>query len=84
MHTSQFPLTICTAACICLTIFSPGVLPVCLRISVSPSQAWVNTPRNKGGLGGCSYPLLADLTKQVAKDYEVLIESGPDAGVALR
>jgi alkyl hydroperoxide reductase subunit AhpC len=47
-------------------------------------QAWVNTPRNKGGLGGCSYPLLSDLTKQVARDYEVLIEDGPDAGVALR
>lgn len=46
--------------------------------------AWVNTPRNKGGLGGCSYPLLSDLTKQVARDYEVLIEDGPDAGVALR
>lgn len=27
--------------------------------------AWVNTPRNKGGLGGCAYPLVADLTKQV-------------------
>jgi peroxiredoxin (alkyl hydroperoxide reductase subunit C) len=49
-----------------------------------PPQAWINTPRNKGGLGGCSYPLLADLTKQVAKDYEVLIEEGGDAGVALR
>lgn len=46
--------------------------------------AWVNTPRAKGGLGGCNYPLLADLTKQVARDYEVLIEEGGDAGVALR
>jgi peroxiredoxin (alkyl hydroperoxide reductase subunit C) len=46
--------------------------------------AWVNTPRKAGGLGGISYPLLADLTKQISKDYEVLIEDGPDAGVALR
>jgi len=46
--------------------------------------AWVNTPRNKGGLGGTGYPLLADLTKSIAKEYEVLIEDGPDAGVALR
>lgn len=46
--------------------------------------AWINTPRNKGGLGGCNYPLLSDLTKQIARDYEVLIEEGPDAGVALR
>jgi alkyl hydroperoxide reductase subunit AhpC len=46
--------------------------------------AWVNTPRNKGGLGAMSYPLLADLTKSIAKDYGVLIEDGPDAGVTLR
>jgi peroxiredoxin (alkyl hydroperoxide reductase subunit C) len=44
----------------------------------------VNTPRNKGGLGGCNFPLVSDLTKQAARDYEVLIEEGPDAGVALR
>ncbi len=31
-----------------------------------------------------TYPLVADLTKSIAKDYEVLIEDGPDAGVALR
>lgn len=41
-------------------------------------------PRNKGGLGGCKYPLLSDLTKSIAKDYGVLIEDGDDAGVALR
>lgn len=46
--------------------------------------AWVNTPRKQGGLGGCSYPLVADLSKQIAKDYGVLVEEGPDAGVALR
>lgn len=46
--------------------------------------AWVNTPRAKGGLGGCNYPLVADLTKQIAKDYGVLIEDGDDAGVSLR
>jgi alkyl hydroperoxide reductase subunit AhpC len=28
--------------------------------------------------------VVADLTKQVARDYEVLIEEGGDAGVALR
>ena len=46
--------------------------------------AFSNTPRNKGGLGGCKYPLLSDLTKSVAKDYGVLIEEGGDAGVSLR
>lgn len=54
-------------------------------LAASPAtQAWVNTPRNQGGLGGCNFPLLSDLTKQIARDYEVLIEEGPDAGVALR
>ena len=43
--------------------------------------AWRNTPPNKGGLGKIKFPLVADLTKQIAKDYGVLIE---DAGVALR
>ena len=30
------------------------------------------------------YPLVADLSKQIARDYGVLVEEGPDAGVALR
>jgi len=46
--------------------------------------AWSKMPRNKGGLGGCSYPLVADITKAISKDYGVLIEDGEDAGVALR
>lgn len=29
-------------------------------------------------------PLLADVTKQIAKDYGVLIEDGDDAGLAAR
>jgi peroxiredoxin (alkyl hydroperoxide reductase subunit C) len=57
---------------------------LCCMFADGAVQAWVNTPRAKGGLGGCSYPLLADLTKQVARDYDVLIEEGGDAGVALR
>jgi peroxiredoxin (alkyl hydroperoxide reductase subunit C) len=45
-------------------------------------KAWVETKKDDGGLGGSlSYPLLADLNKNVARDYGVLIE---DAGVALR
>jgi peroxiredoxin (alkyl hydroperoxide reductase subunit C) len=36
--------------------------------------AWVNTPRKQGGLGQVGYPLVADLTKQISKDYDVLIE----------
>jgi len=43
--------------------------------------AWKNTPVEKGGIGQVQYPLVADLTKSIARDYDVLIE---DAGVALR
>lgn len=42
--------------------------------------AWVNQPRNKGGLGELNYPLLSDINKEIASDYGVLLEDG----VALR
>ncbi len=34
--------------------------------------AWRNTARDEGGLGNIEYPLVADLSKQIAKDYDVL------------
>ena len=43
--------------------------------------AWINTPRTEGGLGGIRFPLLSDITKQIADNYGVLL---PDEGVALR
>jgi len=43
--------------------------------------AWINQPRKTGGLGGLNYPLVADLTKQISRDYGVLLEN---AGIALR
>ncbi|XP_002718732.2 thioredoxin-dependent peroxide reductase, mitochondrial [Oryctolagus cuniculus] len=43
--------------------------------------AWINTPRKSGGLGHMNIALLSDLTKQIARDYGVLLE-GP--GLALR
>jgi peroxiredoxin (alkyl hydroperoxide reductase subunit C) len=43
--------------------------------------AWKNTPVEKGGIGNIQYPLVADLTKQISRDYGVLLEEG---GVALR
>lgn len=46
--------------------------------------AWVNTPRNEGGLGDMRIPILADFTKQIASDYGVLIREGGDTGVPLR
>ncbi|CAG9462785.1 unnamed protein product [Pedinophyceae sp. YPF-701] len=45
---------------------------------------WAQTPRNKGGLGGCTFPLLSDITKSIAQDYGCLVDFGDDAGLALR
>ena len=42
--------------------------------------AWINTARKEGGLGDIQYPLVSDLNKQIAADYDVLL----DAGIALR
>ncbi len=44
-------------------------------------KAWLNTPRNKGGIEGCKYPVAADFTKKTATDYGVLQET---LGVAHR
>ena len=44
-------------------------------------RAWLNTPRDKGGVEGLKYPLAADATKNVSRDYGVLIEN---RGIALR
>ena len=35
--------------------------------------AWKNTPIEKGGIGQVQYPLVADLTKSIARDYDVLM-----------
>lgn len=43
--------------------------------------AWTNTPRKNGGLGNMNIPLLSDLTKQISRDYGVLLET---PGIALR
>lgn len=49
--------------------------------SVFSHRAWLKTPRDKGGVEGLKYPLAADATKTVSRDYAVLIE---DRGIALR
>jgi len=35
--------------------------------------AWRNTPRSQGGIGTIEYSLVADLSKQIARDYDVLV-----------
>ncbi len=44
-------------------------------------HAWLNTPKNKGGIEGVEYPLISDLTKSITTDYQLLV---PDAGIAYR
>jgi alkyl hydroperoxide reductase subunit AhpC len=35
--------------------------------------AWAKTSRNNGGIGELSFPLLADISKNMAQDYGVLV-----------
>lgn len=43
--------------------------------------AWINAKREDGGLDGLNYPLVSDFTKQISRDYGVLLEK---EGVAFR
>lgn len=43
--------------------------------------AWLNTPKNKGGIEGVEYPLVSDINKYIARSYQVLKE---DEGIAYR
>jgi len=49
--------------------------------SVYSHRAWLETPRSKNGVQGLKFPLAADITKKVSRDYDVLLE---DEGIALR
>jgi peroxiredoxin 2/4 len=49
--------------------------------SVYSHKAWMKVPREENGIGEIKYPLAADPTHQVSRDYGVLIE---EEGVALR
>lgn len=42
--------------------------------------AWKRTPVEEGGIGNIRYPLVADITKKIARDYGILF----DEAVALR
>lgn len=43
--------------------------------------AWLNTPKNKGGIADVAYPLVSDLNKTISRDYDVLI---PHEGITYR
>lgn len=34
--------------------------------------AWLQTPKNKGGIQGVAYPIVADTNKTISNDYDVL------------
>ncbi len=34
--------------------------------------AWLNTPKEKGGIQGVTFPLVSDLSKTIAENYDVL------------
>lgn len=52
----------------------------CSVDSVFSHLAWTQQDRNDGGLGEVNFPIIADMNKSVARDYEVLT----DEGIALR
>ena len=48
--------------------------------------AWLKTKREEGGIEQLSYPLIADISKEISKSYGVLVEDREDElfGAALR
>lgn len=54
---------------------------ICVSVdSQYTHRAWKTTPTEQGGLGNVQYPLVADLSKAIARDYGVLLNDS----VALR
>jgi peroxiredoxin (alkyl hydroperoxide reductase subunit C) len=53
----------------------------CSVDSVFSHLAWLRTPKNQGGIEGIKYPLVADMTKEIARSYGVLDEN---SGIAFR
>ncbi|OGO09680.1 MAG: hypothetical protein A2Y61_06720 [Chloroflexi bacterium RBG_13_60_13] len=52
----------------------PGEIGALLRREglYSSHLAWRNTSVDEGGIGAINFPLVADLTKQIARDYGIL------------
>jgi alkyl hydroperoxide reductase subunit AhpC len=61
---------------------SIGCEVVCASVdSQFTHLAWTEKSRKEGGLGQMKIPMISDITKQISKDYGILLE---DAGVSLR
>lgn len=60
---------------------SRGINVIAISVDSQFSHfAWKNTPVNQGGIGHVRFPMVADITKQISRDYDVLFKEG----VALR
>jgi len=48
--------------------------------------AWIKTPRSSGGVGKLKFPLVADISKRISRNYGVLVEDENDElfGASLR
>jgi peroxiredoxin (alkyl hydroperoxide reductase subunit C) len=44
--------------------------------SIYTHFAWKNTPVNEGGIGNIQFPLISDISKNISRDYGVLLEGG--------
>lgn len=53
----------------------------CSVDSAHSHLAWQQTPKVQGGIEGITYPLVSDLNKTIARDYDVLV---PNEGIAFR
>ena len=53
----------------------------CSVDSFHSHYAWLQIPKDKGGVKGITYPIVSDINKKIAKDYDVLNEQ---EGIAYR
>jgi peroxiredoxin (alkyl hydroperoxide reductase subunit C) len=53
----------------------------CSTDTENSHMAWLRTAKNDGGIAGVTYPIVADVTKSISRDYDVLDEK---AGIAYR
>ena len=53
----------------------------CSIDSIFSHLAWTHTPKAQGGIEGVTYPLVSDIQKNIAKEYQVLHEA---EGIAFR
>jgi len=58
-----------------------AVVVGCSVDSAFSHLAWQNIPKMQGGIQGIRYPLVSDLNKTIARDFDVLV---PGEGIAYR